>query len=73
MSGRILAGLLVGSLLLDPCTGLAQETERATREKGTVRFEPLDDQHNVPDRYRLEAHTFAYEMTFRKNLPNSGV
>jgi len=71
---RILAGVLVGSLLLQPGPSLAHNTDKpAKTEHGTVRFEPLDDQHNVPDRYRLEAHTFAYEMTLQKILPNCGV
>jgi dienelactone hydrolase len=38
-------------------------------EKGSVRFEPLGDQKNIPERYRLEAHTFSYEMQPLRSLP----
>lgn len=42
-------------------------------EKGTVRFKPLDDQKNVPERYRLQAHSFDYEMELKRDLPNTQV
>src|SRR5262245_29557138 len=42
-------------------------------EKGTVRFEPCDDQNNVPERYRLKAHQFDYEMDLKFALPSSGL
>jgi dienelactone hydrolase len=42
-------------------------------EKGTVKFQPLGDQKNVPERYRLEAHTFDYEVRVKKDLPNTKV
>jgi dienelactone hydrolase len=42
-------------------------------EKGTVHFQPVGDQKNIPERYRLEAHSFEYEMEFLRELPNSGV
>lgn len=44
-----------------------------TAERGTVRFEPKDDQKNVPERYRLEPHAFAYELRFQRTLPHSKI
>jgi hypothetical protein len=40
---------------------------------GTVAFRPVDDQANIPARYRLEAHSFPYELSLKRELPNSGV
>jgi dienelactone hydrolase len=71
---RPLLGGVLGSLLL--CLGAtsAQGAEKPLKsEKGVVRFEPLGDQHNVPERYRLEAHTFGYEMSRQYTLANCGV
>src|SRR5260370_30426364 len=42
-------------------------------EKATIRFESLDDQKNIPERYRLESHRFDYEMTLKYSLPASGL
>jgi dienelactone hydrolase len=42
-------------------------------EKGTVRFAPLDDQKDVPERYRLDARTFDFETTLKHDLPASEV
>ncbi len=41
-------------------------------EKGTVRFTP-GDQKDIPERYRLDARTFPYEMERKKELADSGV
>ncbi len=46
---------------------------RAGEETGTVHFEPVGDQADVPERYRLAAHTFAYRLKPRRDLPASGV
>jgi dienelactone hydrolase len=48
-------------------------TDLARMEKGTVHFRALGDQKNIPERYRLEDHTFDYEMTLKHELPGSGV
>ena len=42
-------------------------------EVGVVAFKPADDQANVPERYRLPAHDFPYEMRPRRALPINGV
>ena len=42
-------------------------------EKGTVAFAPLDDQKDIPERYRLTAHRFEYEMTLKYALRASGL
>jgi dienelactone hydrolase len=46
---------------------------RPAEEKGTVRFEPPASQEEVPERYRLSAHEFPYEMTVKRSLPVSGL
>jgi dienelactone hydrolase len=42
-------------------------------EKGTFRFTPIGDQSDVPERYRLRERTFEYQMSLKRDLPNSGV
>ncbi|HEV8062157.1 MAG TPA: prolyl oligopeptidase family serine peptidase [Gemmataceae bacterium] len=42
-------------------------------EKGVVHFEPLGDQKNIPERYRLGAHEFTYELEKKRDLPLSGL
>lgn len=42
-------------------------------EKGTTTFKPLDDQANVPERYRLAEYTFDYVLTLKRELPVSGI
>lgn len=42
-------------------------------EKGTVRFELRGNQKNVPERYRLEPHSFPFEMSFLKTVPKTEV
>jgi dienelactone hydrolase len=64
---RTIVALLGMSCLLQ-----ASPAARAV-EKGTVRFRPVGDQKEVPERYRLAAHTFDYEMNFKSDLASSGV
>jgi dienelactone hydrolase len=45
----------------------------ATEPCGTVHFQPLDDQSNVPERYRLSERTFDYTMKLLRTLPVCGV
>jgi dienelactone hydrolase len=42
-------------------------------EKGTAKFEALGDQKSIPERYRLDAHKFDWEMTHKFDLKTSGV
>jgi dienelactone hydrolase len=42
-------------------------------ESGTVRFEPIGDQSDVPERYRLAARTFDFTLTPKRDLPVSGI
>jgi dienelactone hydrolase len=37
-------------------------------EKGSFSFKPLDDQKNIPERYRLEQRTFDYELSLKYEL-----
>src|SRR5262249_5693642 len=41
--------------------------------KGTVAFRPVGDQKEVPERYRLGAHDFDYELRPKRSLPVSGI
>jgi len=66
---RTPAGVLV--LLLSPL--LAGAAESPPPEHGRVRFVPVDDQADVPQRYRLEPRTFEYDLTHRFDLEDSGV
>src|SRR5436309_6649688 len=42
-------------------------------ESGTIRFEPVGDQSDVPERYHLAARTFDYTLTPKRDLPVSGI
>jgi dienelactone hydrolase len=42
-------------------------------EKGKSQFKPNTQQDNIPERYRLQAHDFSWEMEPFKDLPHSGV
>ncbi len=54
------------------CFGLLATPVRAG-ESGRFRFAPLDDQKDVPPRYRLDARTYDYQMDLKYDLPLSGV
>ncbi|MHB1424516.1 MAG: alpha/beta hydrolase family protein [Gemmataceae bacterium] len=53
--------------------GLSLCAAEPTIEKGTFRFTPTGDAANVPERYRLSERTFEYQMSLKRDLPNSGV
>jgi dienelactone hydrolase len=55
------------------CLGLLAAAPVRAGESGRFRFAPLDDQKDVPPRYRLEARTFDYQMDLKYDLPLSGV
>src|SRR5262245_36057641 len=42
-------------------------------EKGTFRFQPLGDDKDVPERYRVPAGTFRYEMDVKNRFHATGV
>jgi dienelactone hydrolase len=42
-------------------------------EKGSFRFTPTGEQKNIPERYRLDERAFEYQMSPKRDLPNSGV
>src|SRR6266446_5087248 len=65
----VLAGVF--SCLLTPAA-FGADAERPV-EKGTVRFQPVGDQKNIPERYRLADHTYDYEMSAKTKLPGGGV
>jgi dienelactone hydrolase len=58
--------------LLNCLLPLAAHGAEQPIEKGIIRFEPLGNQKDVPERYRLEAHSFSYELTLKRQLPASG-
>ena len=60
-------------LLLSVALTTDKSSAQTAPQTGTVRFTPKDDQQNVPERYRLEAHQFDYELTPKRELPLAGV
>lgn len=49
-----------------------QPADRPPDEQGTAHFTPAD-QTKVPERYRLEPHTFAWRLKYEKSLPKGDV
>jgi dienelactone hydrolase len=41
-------------------------------EKGTVRFVPIADEKEIPERYRLQEHKFDYELSWKMDLQTCG-
>lgn len=60
---------LVVACLLTATTLSAAEPGRA----GTIAFTPLDDDKNVPERFRLAKHEFPFEFELKYELPMSNV
>src|SRR5438552_260938 len=52
---------------------LAVPPAGAAPTKGTVHFEPAGDQRDIPERYRLSAHNFEWEMDRKSELKTIGV
>ncbi len=68
------SGILIGVLASAAAAGADDVAVNPARfQKGTVQFRLQGDQKNIPQRYRLEEHSFAYEMVLKRDLPNSGV
>jgi dienelactone hydrolase len=61
----LIAGLLAANLPVG--------NPPADIEKGTVHFRPLDDQKNIPERYRLAEHDFDFTLEKKRELPLSGL
>jgi dienelactone hydrolase len=66
---RCAAAVLLGLISLLRADHIADKK----LEKGRVAFVPIGDQANIPERYRLAAHQFEYEMEPKLDLPVSGV
>jgi dienelactone hydrolase len=47
--------------------------DAARTEKGTAALEPIGDQKNIPERYRITAHKFDWEMTHQHDLEISKI
>jgi len=75
MLKRLMVGLIASWLPVLPAFGdePVDKSSNSRVEKGTVHFQPVRDQKNIPERYRLEAHSFEYNMELIRDLPNSGV
>src|SRR5947208_6721800 len=75
MFARLMVGSIAFSCLVLPTIGNepVDASAKSRVKKGTIRFQPVGDQKNVPERYRLEAHSFEYDMKLIRDLPNSGV
>jgi cephalosporin-C deacetylase-like acetyl esterase len=48
-------------------------TVSCATEEGQVRFRPAQNEKAIPERYRLQEHSFPYELHRAKELPLSGV
>lgn len=66
-----LAPVVLAGLLSVPCP--AAIADQPAVEKGTIHFQPKGDQQNIPERYRLDAFRFDYEMELKAELPASGI
>ncbi|HLJ91869.1 MAG TPA: prolyl oligopeptidase family serine peptidase [Gemmataceae bacterium] len=62
------SGLLIGILFSTATAG-----DPGPSERGTVQFRLLGNQKNIPDRYRLEEHSFDYEMAWKGDQADSSV
>src|SRR6516162_4349072 len=58
---------VIACLSLLPLPGAAPAAER-----GSVHVRP-GDQKSIPERYRLEAHEFGYDLTPQYDMPSIGV
>jgi dienelactone hydrolase len=70
---RILAVMVLLSGWLTARAESGAAPSAAPIMNGTARFEPSGDQANVPERYRMEAQSFDWEMTHPYDFPVSGV
>jgi cephalosporin-C deacetylase-like acetyl esterase len=64
-----IAGILSFSVTLP----MNEASAQAPLVTATVCFTPQGDQQNIPERYRLGAHQFDYEMNPKRELPLAGV
>ncbi len=71
MRRTLLASLVLGLVAATPVGVRAADSPPV--EKGVVHFRPQGSQDNIPERYRLDEHSFPYEMRRKKVLPVSGV
>jgi dienelactone hydrolase len=62
--------MLACLLLLSPA---ARGDQHPAVDKGTIHFQPLGEQKNIPPRYRLTAHRFDYQMELIDDRPLSGL
>ncbi len=58
----LLPALLAGMVCVFSAAPGWGEPPAAEVQRGTVRFEPLEDQQQLPPRFRLGPHTFPYEL-----------
>src|SRR5436305_915532 len=73
MMKRTLSAFLGNLLFLAPVIANDAATSERPPLTGTVHFVPQGDQESIPQRYRLEDHTFSYEMWLEHDLPNSSI
>jgi dienelactone hydrolase len=74
MSEYFSCGLLLAAVLGGrTASGDSDNAHRPAAQSGSVVFEPGKDERDIPERYRLAAHTFNYEMVRKRDLPSSGL
>src|SRR5262249_29404655 len=62
-----LLGPLALTLVFSP--SVRADAKTSAIERGTVQFRPVDEQKNVPERYRLDARQFDFELEHVRPLP----
>ena len=62
--------IVTAGLMMVPTLALA---DAPALEKGTAKFRHVGDQAAVPQRYRLDEHTFAWELEPKLELESTGV
>jgi dienelactone hydrolase len=70
---RILALAVALFCLAQAVSFVQASSPEKQAEKGAILFKPVDDQKNVPERYRLGDYRFEYELTPKYELTTSGV
>jgi dienelactone hydrolase len=70
---RCLALVCLGLTSAGPVRGETATPERPAAEKGSFHFAPVNDQKDVPERYRLAARAFDFELRPKIDLPSAAV
>jgi dienelactone hydrolase len=70
---RLPALVCLGLLAAAPARSEVLYPDCPAPQKGSFRFRPCDDNHNVPEGYRLQECSFDFELTYKVDLPSAAV